>query len=548
MKKMIIKILIIMSIANISALYAENNQSWYERAKDYSSSTIDTAKDKASEYGTVVTKTSKDSWETTKKYTNETVQNMTTDDVTFESFYKESSSIGWIIAGVLTIIAVAAIVFTGGTASPIVAGVGTWIGGTMGLSGAAATNAGLALLGGGSIASGGFGIIGGTVVLTAAFTFGTEVVIDYTVSKAFDMYSYSNFSKDSKDMMTLPLPKNNVGCNAYEEAMSLIGDIDSEIPISSERTQLIVKKAIEVLGIEDENIDLDEKAKKEALYGLLNFITNDFKEAKKHAKLSMDLSDEAGIVHTLPSYIYATSSLYDETFNYNELADRHLKYSMLNEPDNPIIPLLLSIHLDRMMYRFGDGIIDEKALKQVFNIISNESLQDFRLQNYIILLSRYAIRLKLEQQKISSLSTVDNKTIKNSPKTLLVVKKSFKSYGNLIHGANDIIKSLEILELEDEKDVETKKQVETFKELIVQYDNDKTRLQGLILDLAEYQTSLTKEKIKEVQEINVKEVVKDNKNIYLYIGLSIILLILVWFLIANRRKDDIGKDSISREK
>ncbi len=537
-----------MSIANISALYAENNQSWYERAKDYSSSTIDTAKDKASEYGTVVTKTSKDSWETTKKYTNETVQNMTTDDVTFESFYKESSSIGWIIAGVLTIIAVAAIVFTGGTASPIVAGVGTWIGGTMGLSGAAATNAGLALLGGGSIASGGFGIIGGTVVLTAAFTFGTEVVIDYTVSKAFDMYSYSNFSKDSKDMMTLPLPKNNVGCNAYEEAMSLIGDIDSEIPISSERTQLIVKKAIEVLGIEDENIDLDEKAKKEALYGLLNFITNDFKEAKKHAKLSMDLSDEAGIVHTLPSYIYATSSLYDETFNYNELADRHLKYSMLNEPDNPIIPLLLSIHLDRMMYRFGDGIIDEKALKQVFNIISNESLQDFRLQNYIILLSRYAIRLKLEQQKISSLSTVDNKTIKNSPKTLLVVKKSFKSYGNLIHGANDIIKSLEILELEDEKDVETKKQVETFKELIVQYDNDKTRLQGLILDLAEYQTSLTKEKIKEVQEINVKEVVKDNKNIYLYIGLSIILLILVWFLIANRRKDDIGKDSISREK
>jgi hypothetical protein len=48
--------------------------------------------------------------------------------------------------------------------APYLAGV---IGGLMGLSGAAATSAGLALLGGGSLAAGGFGMSGGYVVLMA---------------------------------------------------------------------------------------------------------------------------------------------------------------------------------------------------------------------------------------------------------------------------------------------------------------------------------------------------------------------------------------------
>ena len=53
-------------------------------------------------------------------------------------------------------------VITGGLAAPFI---GTAIGGAMGLSGIAATNAGLALLGGGSLASGGFGIAGGTLMI-----------------------------------------------------------------------------------------------------------------------------------------------------------------------------------------------------------------------------------------------------------------------------------------------------------------------------------------------------------------------------------------------
>ncbi len=75
-----------------------------------------------------------------------------TEYATFEAFYKEETSyIGWISAGIGAVIAGAAIIFTGGAATPIVAGVGTWIGGMMGYSGIVATNVGLALLGGGSM-------------------------------------------------------------------------------------------------------------------------------------------------------------------------------------------------------------------------------------------------------------------------------------------------------------------------------------------------------------------------------------------------------------
>lgn len=53
-------------------------------------------------------------------------------------------------------------VLTGGLAAPLIGGA---VGGAMGLSGAAATSAGLALLGGGSVAAGGLGMAGGTAVI-----------------------------------------------------------------------------------------------------------------------------------------------------------------------------------------------------------------------------------------------------------------------------------------------------------------------------------------------------------------------------------------------
>ena len=68
--------------------------------------------------------------------------------------------------------------------------VGAAIGGYMGLSGAAATSAGLAALGGGSIAAGGLGMTGGTAVVVTA---GTAVTGISATSAAY----FSPFVRES---------------------------------------------------------------------------------------------------------------------------------------------------------------------------------------------------------------------------------------------------------------------------------------------------------------------------------------------------------------
>ncbi len=72
-------------------------------------------------------------------------------------------SIKWGKVAVVSVVGLGLGAATAGWAAPAVGGA---IGATLGLSGAAATSAGLAMLGGGSIAAGGFGVFGGTVLLT----------------------------------------------------------------------------------------------------------------------------------------------------------------------------------------------------------------------------------------------------------------------------------------------------------------------------------------------------------------------------------------------
>ena len=79
--------------------------------------------------------------------------------------FLERGALGKHVLGALIASGVVVGAATGGLAAPVV---GEAIGGVvMGLSGAAATNAGLALLGGGSLAAGGLGMAGGTVVVAA---------------------------------------------------------------------------------------------------------------------------------------------------------------------------------------------------------------------------------------------------------------------------------------------------------------------------------------------------------------------------------------------
>ncbi|AII10370.1 hypothetical protein [Rhodococcus opacus] len=72
-------------------------------------------------------------------------------------------SVHWGKVAVIGAAGLAAGVATGGWAAPVI---GAAIGSAAGLTGAAATSAGLATLGGGAIAAGGFGIAGGTALVT----------------------------------------------------------------------------------------------------------------------------------------------------------------------------------------------------------------------------------------------------------------------------------------------------------------------------------------------------------------------------------------------
>jgi len=187
------------------------------------------------------------------------------------------------------------------------------------------------------------------------------------------------------------------------------------------------------------------------------------------------------------------------------------------------------------MYRFSDDMINETALDEVFRIVSDKSLKDLQLQNYIIVLSRYLIRLKLEQQKITSLSLTNNKTIKDSPKTLISIKKSFESYEKLIVGANKIITALKTVNIDEEKEVESKKQINTFKELVFQYSNDKTRLNKLIEDLESYQASLVKDEVVKIEPKN-NTVSSSNTNQYLYIIFAILILIIIGIFLMRKKE------------
>ena len=271
-------------------------------------------------------------------YPDQTHAFWTSEYATFESFYKESFSFNWLIAGAIAAIAGAAIIATGGTASPVVVGIGSWIGGLKGLSGAAAANWGLALLGGGSVASGGFGILGGTALLTASLTFGTEMVLDYTLSKAVSEYSYSRLAEQSKEMPTLPPPVNSSGSDAYEKAIKILKGIDEESPMSANSNQRVVEQAIGRMETDEESLDENEKIKNKSLLSLLYFLSNGYKEAKGHAQTAIEYARDSKIKGTLPAFIYATSSLYEPEFYFSHITNDYFRYSILDEPEKSAHP------------------------------------------------------------------------------------------------------------------------------------------------------------------------------------------------------------------
>ena len=410
---------------------------------------------------------------------------------TFESFYKESSNINWWLAGLFALIAAAVIFFTGATASPVVLGVGTWVGNLMGLSGAVATNVGLALLGGGSIASGGFGIIGGVALLTAALSFGTDIVVDYSLSQGISRYDYGKFAEQSSSMATLPLPRNDTGPKPFKAALKKLEEIDKHKSVFDSRNQAIIQKA--VLPLEKENTrnrtDRD-LLREEALLALLKMLQNDYRGAKTASLSAYNAAERSQEIATFPAFIYATSLVYDDEPDFDQIY-KYFSYAVTEEQENKFRPLLFGILLDRMAYRMADGALSSKVLSQLYELSKQFEYGEDKAAIQQLILVRYFVQLKLEQQKILTLVCSESNTIRKSSKTLDVVKTALTEYRYLLIASEAIIDDQQSEIMGHDKDwwhsdweKEWAKINDSNRQLLSSYDNGSFALDFLVIKFA----------------------------------------------------------------
>ena len=404
---------------------------------------------------------------------------------TFESFYKRSlSSIGpWIIIGsaVVAVVAAAVVFITGGTGGLVVVAIATWIGNLMGYTGAVALNVGLAVLGGGSIAAGGFGMVGGATVLTATLTFSTSVALEYAYEKARTEFDYRRLREQSEDMVTLPPPRSRVGEENYRSAMDVLAGIEDEEPLSSERNYRVISSAIDIaVGANRSAMSLLERARMDSLVALLYFQINDHRLARRYAISSIESARRAGVIYTVPSFIVAVNFLYDETFDHGAII-YFLRYAILNESNNRLVPLLFSIYMDRLALRLSDDDLPSEYFHQVYLIMADPAIESHRLVNYQALLTRYFIYLKLNQQKISSVGLSINETIRGSPRTLQVVDGAIAEYRELLLSARELMQ--ELIFLPEARKTKHSSELKSQSELLLKYEEDFERLQRLRDDL-----------------------------------------------------------------
>lgn len=302
---------------------------------------------------------------------------------TFEGFYEISTlSPGmWalIVIGTIGVVAITFLTFGGGaSAAPAwMTAVGTWIGSTVGLSGAAAANFGLALLGGGSVAAGGLGVAGGVAVLTAAMSLSVEVAT-YSSAIALEKWERSKYIELNKDMLTLPLPRNENGGDAYEYVVEMLNkDYDKELSISDAKNQKVLCKARDELVMKMKNEkDKEYKLKDMTMLALLELQRNSYSQAASYAQLAMKHAVSTSQNDSLPSFIWALSCLANPDICCTDSIIQALRKAYTLEPENQLIALMTACCLDRLIYKYHYGQLPVEHLSSFFNIITDSKIEE----------------------------------------------------------------------------------------------------------------------------------------------------------------------------
>ena len=269
------------------------------------------------------------------------------------------------------------------------------------------------------------------------------------------------------------------------EALEKLDDVDQEKPPVSPGNLELIREAIAELetATGEGEFDQHERARLHSLLSLLLFITNDFQVALDHPKRAIKISKELGVSSTLPAYIHATASLYDERLRWRDAYTDGLRIALVEEPENDLIPLLVAIFVDRLSLRMDDGSVGPEALADIRTVINEPLLEEYRTANLIGLTGRYFVRLKLAQQKIGALAGSNSDLIQGNPRSVAVLSETLSEYEELLDGAEMALADLEEANLSS-KDAE---EIQMFSSLLDDYRGDRVRLEGLVNEFRQRQ-------------------------------------------------------------
>ena len=165
-----------------------------------------------------------------------------------------------------------------------------------------------------------------------------------------------------------------------------------------------------------------------------------------------------------------------------------LRYAVLAEPDNPLLPLVFAIYMDRLMLVTSDAGFDPDAWQGILSIMRDPEVEKHRFVNLQLLFVRYVTLLKVNQQRIASLATTVNQTIREHPQTLRVVETALSDYDMILDSADAVLRMLR-----DDRQAGKRANAATLEShrlLLFDYANDSGRLTGLTVALRAEQVAL----------------------------------------------------------
>lgn len=364
------------------------------------------------------------------------------DVLTFDEFYSKSMSIWFWIVGIgLGLVAIGTAILSGGTATPVMASIGAWIGGLFGYTGAAATSFGLALLGGGAVAAGGFGMAGGVVVLTALFEFAV-LGGGYAVEKISLSFEEARFVQAAKQLPFLPLPLKDTGTEAYEKTFQYLEKQyrKNELP-SSKYNQYILSYAIndqlQAPGVVEAK-DLQSMTLLSLLYHQRGN-KDDCRKCRDVAAKVVSLAKRKGIPPenlTLPATLKAICSLGVDGQDATSLVNEFVQAGHL-EKKKELVVIAAAVFADRLIMR--DDLFKSSDLVRLIGSADVVPGEKLRYTYSLIFLTRYNLKLNEYWSALSFFNdNASNEEILRKSRNMQNCEFVYRKYIDLIENAGTV--------------------------------------------------------------------------------------------------------------